>query len=158
MTGFYNPFSAKPDYGSGIQELLGQLAQMIMIKKMGKDGGQQQLPPPTQPQQRSQGPMNQAVQQAPPTMPPGPPQGSPQAQNQFLSPMGTGKSSQTSTLGTTPVGNSILSPQDIQMLSSQMPPELMQIVLKLLGEGKFPQAGASAGAGAGAMGQASMRR
>ena len=139
MTGFYNPTSSKTQWGSGLQELLGNIAQYILISKMGKDGGQQQLPPPTQPQQRSQGPMNQAVQQAPPTMPPGPPQGSPQAQNQFLQPMGTGKSSQTSTLGTTPVGNSILSPEDIQMLSSQMPPQVMQIILKLLGEGKFPQ-------------------
>jgi len=137
MAGFYNPFSAKPDYGSGIQELLGQLAQMIMIKKMGQNGGQQQLPPPTQPQQRSQGPMNQAVQQAPGAMPQGPPPGSPQ---QFMSPMGGGQP---------PMGGQVQGPSQRGGISPEakiaqaLPPELQSIFFEILKLAKFPTQGQS---------------
>ena len=142
MAGFYNPFSAKSDYGSGIQELLGQLAQMIMIKKMGKEGGQPGSQSPMmgqRPQPGLQGP----------TMGPGGPGGAPMQQGPQQGPPQMGGQSpmmpsqpQPGLQGPSapkPQDNSILSPQDVKMLSSQMPPELMQIILKLLGEGKFTQ-------------------
>ena len=137
MNGFYSPFSDKPQWGAGIQELLGQLAQMIMIKKMGQQQGSGQLPPPTQPIQRSQGPINQAVQQAPATMPQGPPQG---AGQQFMQPMGGQGQRPPTPQGT----GGVLGGKDIATLASQLPPEIMQIILKLLEQGKFPQPGAGA--------------
>ena len=151
MAGFYNPFSAKPDYGSGIQELLGQLAQMIMIKKMGKEGGQPGSQSPMmgqRPQPGLQGPTmgpggpgGAPMQQGPPQGQP-PQQGPPQMGSQGgppQQPMMPPRPQPGLQGPSAPQGNSILNPQDIQMLSSQMPPELMQIILKLLGEGKFTQ-------------------
>ena len=126
--GFYNPFSAKPDYGSGIQELLGQLAQMLMIKKMGNQGGQPQLPP------GAASAMAGAGAQGGMPMPMGRGQAS-------VQPQGAPGGQSQQTLGKTPVGNSLLSAQDIQALSSQLPPQIMAIIAKLLAEGKFPQAG-----------------
>jgi len=161
MTGFYNPTSSKTQWGSGLQELLGNIAQYILISKMGKDGGQQQLPPGAASAMGGAGaqggmPMPQGGGQASmgqrPPMPQGPPPqqrppmptGSPMGQSPMGGQMGGGQGGppqmQMAQMGgQKPQGNSILSPQDIQMLSSQMPPELMQIILKLLGEGKFTQ-------------------
>ena len=125
MAGFYNPMSPKPQWGEGIQELLGNIADMI-ARKRGQ-GGQQQ-PGSQSPMMGPGGPGGAPMQQGPQQMqqPPQSPMTPPRPQ-----PGIQGPSAQQ--------GNSILSPQDIQMLSSQMPPELMQIILKLLGEGKFPQ-------------------
>ncbi len=41
MAGFYNPFSPKPDYAGGIQDIMGQVMQMLMMKKfLGMGQGQ----------------------------------------------------------------------------------------------------------------------
>ncbi len=38
---FYNPYMKKPDYASGIQDIINQLMQIMMMKKMfpGQQGG-----------------------------------------------------------------------------------------------------------------------
>jgi len=140
MAGFYNPFSAKPDYASGLQDLASQVMQMIMMKKMygGESGGQGGPPrqaqpmqdpgaPPFAPQQ-SMGttpvPQGRNIQAPPPQVPQGQGQGGPPPD------------------GPTP---SVLGGQDISALASSMPPEIMQIILKLLEQGKFTQPGQQRG-------------
>ena len=143
MPGFYNPFSPKPDWGGGIQELLGNLAQMIMIKKMGEPqgrklpGAQSPMPMP-QPQLGVQGAAGPNFDPTASTRQKPMPMGQPQTGLQGpLPPQGPLPSTQ----GT----GGVLGGKDIQALASSMPPEIMQIILKLLEQGKFTTPGVTGG-------------
>lgn len=41
MNGFHDPYSAKPAYGQGIQDIMNKLMQMIMMSKMFPQQGQE---------------------------------------------------------------------------------------------------------------------
>ena len=126
MAGFYNPFSAKPDYASGLQDLAYQVMQFLAATKEDKPEekqGGQQFPPPTQPQQRSQQPMMDAVNQAPAQMQnqQGPPQGPPPQQPQ---------------MGGKPPGGKQAPEAAIMSL---IPPELQRVFIEILKQAKFQQ-------------------
>jgi len=69
---FYNPYMKTPDFGQGMQDLVNQILQMLMMKQMMGQGRQQQ---PTPPPQAGGNMMTGAGMQAPPQQMPQMPQG-----------------------------------------------------------------------------------
>ena len=112
--GFYNPYMQGPDLGGGMQDLLGQIMQIVMMKKiMGQQGGQR---PPQQPWLPNGGQMPQPGLQGPMAGGPTPPQVSPQGS---MPPQGA------------PQG----SPMGGQMGGQpQIPPELMQMIMQIMSQ------------------------
>ena len=143
MAGFYNPFSAKPDYASGLQDLASQVMQMIMMKKMY--GGEESSGGAVRPAQPMQDPSAPAFGPPTPQAPPFAPQGPQGGASAGVGGQAMGQAQarpQSPPSGPTP---SVLGGQDISALASSMPPEIMQIILKLLEQGKFTQPGQQRG-------------
>jgi len=86
---FYNPYMKSPDWGSGAQDIISQLMQMMMMNRMfpqnktteQTDVGPQGMPPPMSNIPPVQGAGQQILGGAPQGMPPtGGPGGSPMPQ------------------------------------------------------------------------------
>ena len=138
-----SPFSEKTQWGPLLESIAGMIMQGMMVNKFGKQGGQRQLPPPTMPQQRTQAPINRAVQQAPGTM-----QGSPNQSrgNEFIPQGGMGGQPQG--------GQQAPEAAIFSLLASQ--PILQKYYAQQLKDAKF--AIPKAQAGVGASGSATMGR
>ena len=126
MAGFYNPFSAKPDWGGGLQDLASQVMQMIMMNRMYKDKGGQgqgQLPP------GAASAMGGAGAQGGKPMPMGQGQASMQPQPKPF-PQRQGMPTGDVT------GGQKQAPE--AAILSMLPPELQRVLIAMLKDAKFP--------------------
>ena len=145
MANFHNPFSSKPDWAGGLNELVNQVMQFLVLSQMGGNGGGSfkqgmalpgaqtpQMPQqmPTMPQQRTQAPIWDAVQQAPATM-----RGGQMPQMPQMTPMSM-KGGAPAQKKINPV-NTAPGAGDIQTLMDMLSPEGKAILIGLLQQGTF---------------------